>query len=75
MQTICKSLVGDKLSAALLHRLVALVGHVALCYLNYLDVSVLGELKRRKTLRDKAIETNKFAKQKKAAAAAALQVI
>ena len=70
LQTVCKNLnVGEKLNSTVLHRLVALVGHIALCQLNYLDVSVMGELKRRKTLRDKAMEMNKSAKQKKAAAA------
>lgn len=43
-----------------------MVGHVSLCQLNYLDVSVTGELKRRKTLRDKAIESNKSKKMKAA---------
>jgi len=44
------------LDELMIRRLVGLVGHLAVCQLNHLDVAVLGELKRRKALRDKRKE-------------------
>jgi len=41
-----------KVPTFLLRRLCFLAGHVALCLLNFLDVSVFTELKRRNTLRE-----------------------
>ncbi len=40
----------------LTRRLVSVVGHLAVCQLNHLDVAILGELKRRKALRDQKKE-------------------
>ena len=45
--------------ASLLQRLLSLVGHIALNQLNYLDVDILNELKRRKQLRDAKVEQSR----------------
>ena len=47
-----------------LRRLVFVVGHIALCQLNYLDVSVFNELKRRTNLRQQKKEKDDAAKKK-----------
>jgi len=55
---------GDfKVENFLLSRLFFLLGQVALCQLNYLDVNVFNELKRRNTLRELKMEKDK--KEKK----------
>ena len=46
-----------------LSRLVFLFGHVAICHLNYLDVSIFNELKRRNTLRELKKEKKNLQKQ------------
>ena len=46
-----------------LSRLVFLFGHVAICHLNYLDVSIFNELKRRNTLRELKKEKKNAQKQ------------
>ena len=47
-----------------LKRLVFVVGHIALCQLNYLDVLVFNELKRRNNLREQKKEKDNAAKKK-----------
>ena len=47
-----------------LKRLVFVVGHIALCQLNYLDVLVFNELKRRNNLREQKKEKDTAAKKK-----------
>lgn len=47
-----------------LKRLVFVVGHVAVCQLNYLDVLVFNELKRRNNLREQKKEKENAAKKK-----------
>ena len=54
----------QKMGQEHLRRLVFVVGHIALCQLNYLDVSVFNELKRRNNLRDQKKEKNNAAKKK-----------
>ena len=48
-----------------LSRLVFLFGHVAICQLNYLDVSIFNELKRRNHLRDLKKEKAQMAQKQK----------
>ncbi len=45
-----------KVDSLMTRRLVSVVGHLAVCQLNHLDVAILGELKRRKALRDEKKE-------------------
>ena len=47
-----------------LRRLVFVVGHIAICQFNYLDVSVFNELKRRNNLRQQKKEKDDAAKKK-----------
>ena len=47
-----------------LRRLIFVVGHIALCQLNYLDVLVFNELKRRNNLREQKKEKDHAAKKK-----------
>merc|ERR1711997_1137564 len=49
-----------------LRRLVFVVGHIAVCQLNYLDVMVFNELKRRNNLREQKKENDSAAKKKAA---------
>ncbi len=63
LKQICEQLLknkeeqGDtKLDTMLVTRLVSLVGNLAICQLNHLDVNILTELKRRQMLREKKKE-------------------
>jgi len=57
---------GDsKVETVLLSRLCFLAGQVALCHLNYLDVNVFNELKRRSYLRDQKAEMDQKKKKDK----------
>merc|ERR1712029_62194 len=47
-----------------LSRLVFLFGHVAICQLNYMDISVFNKLKRRSTLTELKKEADKKSKEK-----------
>ena len=62
-----------------IQRLISIIGHASLCQLNHLDVSILSEMKRRKTIREtkaeeklnsmkKSIGSNKRRQSKTAAA-------
>ena len=42
-------------NALLLRRTFFVIGHIAVCHLNYLDCSVFGELKRRNALREQKV--------------------
>jgi len=53
-----------KVPTFLLRRLCFLAGHVSLCLLNYLDVSVFTELKRRNTLRELKAKKDSEEKEK-----------
>jgi condensin complex subunit 1 len=54
-----KAINADELTV---RRLVSIVGHLAVCQLNHLDVTILNELKRRKALRNQKSENKKTAK-------------
>ena len=47
-----------------LRRFVFIIGHIALCNLNYLDVMVFNELKRRNNLREQKKEKDNAVKKK-----------
>ena len=54
----------QKMGQEHLRRLVFVVGHIALCQLNYLDVLVFNEMKRRNNLREQKKEKDSAAKKK-----------
>ena len=45
-----------KIDRRVIQRLISLIGHISLCQLNHLDVSILSEMKRRKTIRETSAE-------------------
>ena len=45
-----------KVDRRVIQRLISIIGHISLCQLNHLDVSVLSEMKRRKTIRETKAE-------------------
>ena len=58
IKKIC-SIILENRDRRILQRLFSIVGHVALCQLNHLDVSLLNELKRRKDMEEKKKERDK----------------
>ena len=60
IKSICSALKERKswleVDCKVIQRLISIVGHASLCQLNYLDVSVLNEMKRRKAIRETKAE-------------------
>ena len=60
IKSICSDLnkkeLWPEVDRRVIQRLISIIGHVSLCQLNHLDVSVLSEMKRRKTIRETKAE-------------------
>ena len=59
LKELCVQVAEEKPKTILVQRLISVVGHLSVCQLNHLDVSILSELKRRKALRDAKKESKK----------------